>query len=149
MLMVLLTYHCISVYLCQQNQLNTNDKRVVLSTSQQIEYVLTLAEEKSFSKAAQKLYVTQPSLSQFIKNLEKELRVPIFDRSTSPIRLTPAGEAFVNAARKIKAIEDELNQQIADLTNLNTGDLRIGTSPFRASCLLPKSIAKFQELYRA
>ena len=116
-------------------------------TSQQIEYVLTLAEEKSFSKAAQKLYVTQPSLSQFIKNLEKELRVPIFDRSTSPIRLTPAGEAFVNAARKIKAIEDELNQQIADLTNLNTGDLRIGTSPFRASCLLPKSIAKFQELY--
>lgn len=116
-------------------------------TSQQIEYVLTLAEEKSFSKAAQKLYVTQPSLSQFIKNLENELHTQLFDRSTSPIRLTPAGEAFVNAARKIKAIEEELNQQIADLTNLKTGELRIGTSPFRASCLLPKSIAKFQELY--
>lgn len=116
-------------------------------TSQQIEYVLTLAEEKSFSKAAQKLYVTQPSLSQFIKNLENELHTQIFDRSTSPIRLTPSGEAFVQAARKIKAIEDELNQQLADLTNLKTGDLKIGTSPFRASCLLPKSIAKFHELY--
>jgi len=116
-------------------------------TTQQIEYVLTLAEEKSFSKAAQKLYVTQPSLSQFIKNLENELHVQIFDRSTSPIRLTPAGEAFVSAARKIKAIEDELYQQIADLTNLKTGELKIGTSPFRASCLLPKSIARFHELY--
>lgn len=116
-------------------------------TSQQIEYVLTLAEEKSFSKAAGRLYVTQPSLSQFIKNLENELHTQIFDRSTSPIRLTGAGEAFVSAARKIKAIEEELSQQIADLTNLKTGELRIGTSPFRASCLLPKSIAKFQELY--
>lgn len=116
-------------------------------TSQQIEYVLTLAEEKSFSRAAQRLYVTQPSLSQFIKNLENELHTQIFDRSTSPIRLTPAGEAFVSAARKIRAIEKELNQQIADLTNLKTGDLRIGTSPFRASCLLAKSIAKFHELY--
>lgn len=116
-------------------------------TTQQIEYVLTLAEEKSFSKAAQKLYVTQPSLSQFIKNLENELRVQLFDRSTNPIRLTPAGEAFVNAARKIKAIEEELHIKLADLTNLKTGELRIGTSPFRASCLLPKSIAKFHELY--
>lgn len=116
-------------------------------TSQQIEYVLILAEEKSFSKAAQRLYVTQPSLSQFIKNLEKELHTQIFDRSTSPIRLTQAGEAFIISARKIKAIEEELNQQIADLTNLKTGALRIGTSPFRASCLLSKSIAKFHELY--
>lgn len=116
-------------------------------TSQQIEYVLTLAEEKSFSKASQKLYVTQPSLSQFIKNLENELRTQLFDRSTSPIRLTPSGEAYIDAARKIKAIEKELNHQIADLSNLKTGDLRIGTSPFRASCLLPKSIVEFHKMY--
>lgn len=116
-------------------------------TSQQIVYVLTLAEEKSFSKAAQKLYVTQPSLSQFIKNLESELCIQLFDRSTSPIRLTPAGAAFVDAARRIQAIEEELNNHITDLSNLKTGDLRIGTSPFRASCLLPKSIAEFHKIY--
>jgi DNA-binding transcriptional LysR family regulator len=116
-------------------------------TSQQIAYVLTLAEEKSFSKAARKLYVTQPSLSQFIKNLESELCIQLFDRSTSPIRLTPAGVAFVEAARKIQSIEEELNNQITDLSNLKTGDLRIGTSPFRASCLLPKSIAEFHKIY--
>lgn len=116
-------------------------------TSQQIEYVLTLAEERSFSKASQRLYVTQPSLSQFIKNLENELCIQLFDRSTSPIRLTPAGIAFINAARRIQGIEEELNHQITDLSNLKTGDLRIGTSPFRASCLLPKSIAEFHKIY--
>ncbi len=116
-------------------------------TSQQIDYVLVLAEEKSFSKAAQRLYVTQPSLSQFIKNLENELCTQLFDRSTSPIRITPAGEAYIKAARKIKAIEEELTQQLADLTDMKTGVLKIGTSPFRASCLLPKSIAEFHKMY--
>ncbi len=116
-------------------------------TSQQIEYVLTLAEERSFSKAAQKLYVTQPSLSQFIKNLENELCTQLFDRSTSPIRITPSGEVYIEAVRRMKAIEEELSQQLADLSNLKTGDLRIGTSPFRASCLLPKSIAEFLKMY--
>lgn len=116
-------------------------------TSQQIEYVLILAEEKSFSKASQRLFVTQPSLSQFIKNLENELCTQLFDRSTSPIRLTPSGEAYVRAAKKIKSIEEELNNQIADLTNLQTGELYIGTSPFRASCLLPKSISAFHKKY--
>ena len=115
--------------------------------SQQIEYVLTLAEEKSFSKAAQRLFVTQPSLSQFVKNLENEMHAQLFDRSTSPIRITPAGMAFLEAARKIKVIEEGLGHQIADLTDLKTGDLRLGTSPFRASCLLPNSIAEFHKLY--
>jgi DNA-binding transcriptional LysR family regulator len=116
-------------------------------TSQQIEYLLILAEERSFSKASQRLYVTQPSLSQFVKNLENELHTQLFDRSTSPIRLTPSGDAYVKAAKKIKSIEEELNNQIADLTNLQSGQLNIGTSPFRASCLLPKSIAEFHKKY--
>ncbi len=120
---------------------------VIFMTSQQIEYVLTLAEEKSFSKAAIRLYVTQPSLSQFIKNLENELCTTLFDRRSSPIRLTAAGKVYIEAASKIRAIEQELHQQLTDLTNLKTGDLKIGTSPFRASCLLPKSIAEFYKLY--
>lgn len=115
--------------------------------SQQIDYVLILAEEKSFSKASQRLFVTQPSLSQFIKNLENELCTQLFDRSTSPIRLTPSGDAYVRAAKKIKAIEEELRNELADLTNLQTGELIIGTSPFRASCLLPKSIAAFHKKF--
>lgn len=116
-------------------------------TSQQIEYILVLAEELNFSKAAHRLFITQPSLSQFVRNLENDLHTLLFDRSSAPIRITPSGEAFVRAARKMKAIEEELSNQIADLTNLQSGVLKIGTSPFRASCLLPKSIAAFHKYY--
>ena len=111
--------------------------------SQQIEYVLTLAEQRSFSKAAQKLYVSQPSLSQYIINLEKQIGTSLFDRSTSPVRLTTAGEAFVETARQIKALEDNFTNRISDLENLRTGSVRIGASSFRSSCMLARSIAAF------
>lgn len=116
-------------------------------TSQQIEYVMTLAEEKSFSKAAQKLFVTQPSLSQYIMNIEKQLGTALFDRSTSPIKLTSAGEIYLRNAEKIKAIQDNMINQLADIENLKNGSLKIGASTFRASCMLARSVAEFSAKY--
>ena len=118
-------------------------------TSQQIEYVLTLAELRSFSKAAKKLYVTQPSLTQYISNLEKQLGLSLFDRSTSPIRLTAAGEVYIAAAQKMKDLEDDLTNELYDLMALKKGTLKIGTSSFRASYLLAKSITAFHAQYPA
>ncbi len=63
-------------------------------TTQQIQCIITLAEEGSFSKAAKKLFVTQPSISQLIKNMEMQLGAPLFDRSSYPIQLTPIGQAY-------------------------------------------------------
>ena len=63
------------------------------------EYVYAVYEEKSFSKAAQKLYITQPALSTAIKKVEKKIGTPIFDRSTSPIGLTP-GVKFISTRSK-------------------------------------------------
>jgi DNA-binding transcriptional LysR family regulator len=116
-------------------------------TPSQIEYMLVLAEERSYSKAAKRLFVTQPSLSQMISNLENQLNVQLFDRSTSPIRLTQAGEIFVEYAMKVKFEEKNMVKRLSDLQELKTGTLKIGTSPFRSSCLLSKSIAEFQKLY--
>ena len=116
-------------------------------TSQQIKYVLVLEEERNFSKAAKRLFVTQPSLSQFIKNLEDQLKTVLFDRSTSPLKLTPGGEAYVNAARKIQAVENELDNLLEDLSDLQIGELTIGTSPFRSSFLLSRCIAAFHLKY--
>ena len=65
------------------------------------EYVYAVYEEKSFSKAAQKLYITQPALSTAIKKVEKKIGTPIFDRSTSPIGLTPGGEVYIDAIEKL------------------------------------------------
>ena len=111
-------------------------------TTQQIQCIITLAEEGSFSKAAKKLFVTQPSISQLIKNMESQLGSPLFDRSSSPIQLTPIGQAYYDAAKKILSTERELENSISDINNLT-----IGTTPFRGSCMLPKSFAAFAKKF--
>ncbi len=114
-------------------------------TSQQIHYVIALSEERSFSKAAERLYISQPALSQFIKNVEKDVGMPLFDRGTNPIQLTPAGEIYLKMAKEVLMTERELARKIGDLSELTTGHFTIGTSSFRASSLLPKSIRAFRE----
>lgn len=116
-------------------------------TTQQIQCIITLAEEGSFSKAAKKLFVTQPSISQLIKNMEMQLGALLFDRSSSPIQLTPIGQAYYDAAKKILSTERELENRISDINNLKTGSLTIGTTPFRGSCMLPKSFAAFSKKF--
>ena len=115
--------------------------------TQQLTYVLAVAECQSISKAAEKLYVTQPSLSQYIHSIEKQLGIKLFDRSLNPIRLTDAGELYVEWAKKLLAMEESMNNAISDLMGLESGSLRIGASPFRARCLLARSIAAFHAEY--
>ena len=67
----------------------------------QLRYVITVAEEKSFSIAAKKLYITQPSLSQSISSLEQELNTSLFFRTTNIVELTYSGEEFVKMAQQI------------------------------------------------
>lgn len=112
-------------------------------TVQQIQYVLALAEERNFSKAAERLFISQPALSQFIKNVEKEVGMPLFDRGTNPMQLTPAGEIYIKTAKEILVLEKELERRVGDLSELKSGRFAIGTSAFRASCLLPKSLREF------
>ena len=73
-----------------------------------MQYVLTVLKEGSFTNAAKKLYVSQPSLSQIIKTAESNLGAPIFNRSTDPITLTPAGQLYVEAARQVTTISTNL-----------------------------------------
>ncbi|MCQ2416451.1 MAG: LysR family transcriptional regulator [Oscillospiraceae bacterium] len=116
-------------------------------TTQQLTYVIAVAECKSISKAAEKLYVTQPSLSQFIHSLEKQLNVKLFDRSVTPICLTEAGKLYVEWAKKLLAMEESMNNAISDLMGLEAGSVRIGASSFRVRCLLAQSIAAFHAKY--
>ena len=86
------------------------------------EYVYAVYEEKSFSKAAQKLYITQPALSTAIKKVEKKIGTPIFDRSTSPIGLTPGGEVYIDAIEKLFALEQNTLNQLNNLNGLLAGE---------------------------
>ena len=115
--------------------------------SRQMEYVLAVAEEHSFSKAAKRLVIAQPSLSQYIQNVEKELGTALFDRATNPLQLTPAGEVYVKTARSILDLELQMHQQLVDLENLKTGRLRVGISPYLSVYLMPQVFARFYQQF--
>ena len=113
--------------------------------TQQLEYILKIAEERSFSGAAEKLFITQPSLSQYVSKVEKQLGTLLFDRSTKPLSLTPSGEAYVASAKEILRMERELNEKIAEIENIEKGSLRIGAVEYHSSYLLPESVDAFHK----
>ncbi len=116
-------------------------------TTQQLKYVLTLAETKSFSIASKKLYITQPALSLYIMNLEEQLGVSLFDRSSSPIKLTSVGEEYIKIAQKILDLESELENKISDILELKQGLLSVGVTPIRGSYLIADSIFLYNQKY--
>ncbi|WP_033170258.1 LysR family transcriptional regulator [Selenomonas sp. ND2010] len=109
--------------------------------------VLQVAEDGTFSAAAKHLYVSQPSLSQCIKKIEGELGEALFDRSQTPLQLTPAGEIYVEKARQIQRLKQELVKGTADLSELRTGNLCIGSSRTRSSCYLTQPLIDFHRTY--
>lgn len=113
----------------------------------QIRYVLVLAREGSFSKAAEVLNISQPSLSQYIKKIEKELGMELFDRSGGNVRLTDAGTACIDVGRKILDLEHQLEGRISDLAAFKTGTVSIGISAHRSVALMPPVAAAFKEIY--
>lgn len=113
----------------------------------QLQYILQVAEERSFSKAAQKLYIAQPSLSQYVLKLEQKLGIQLFDRSSTPLRLTLAGELYVETAKRILDLKNQLSQQIDDVAELKKGRLTIGISPFRSAYILPSVLPAFQRSF--
>lgn len=115
--------------------------------TKQLSYVLTLAREGSFSKAAETLGITQPSLSQYIKKIEQETGLELFDRRSAELRITEAGQAYVETGRRILDLEHQLDNRLADLAAYRTGTILVGAAPYRAVSLLPAVTAAFQKRY--
>lgn len=111
------------------------------------EYVYEVYLEKSFSKAAQNLHISQPSLSARIKKIEESIGFPIFDRSTTPLQLTEVGNAYIEAAVEITHIEERLENYINKITTLKTGSLSIGASNLFAAYVIPPLVTHFKKKY--
>ena len=112
-----------------------------------IHYVLTVLREGSITGASKKLFVSQPALSQTIKQIEQDLGAPIFDRTTDPISLTYAGQKYVEAAQRILDIDNNLRAQISETKKEVHGRIRVGISVQRGLQLLPLVIPEFSRKY--
>lgn len=115
--------------------------------TKQLKYVLVLANEGSFSKAADVLNISQPSLSQYIKKLEKEVGLPLFDRTNGEVRLTDAGRIYIDAGKKILDLEHQMDMQFSDISAHRAGSLIIGAAPYRAAGMMPIIAKRFQEIH--
>lgn len=110
-------------------------------------YVYEVYKEKSFSKAAENLYISQPALSAMIKKIESKVGMPLFDRSTTPIQPTDCGKKYIKTAEKIMDLEDEFAYYIGNLYELKTGHLSVGGTYLFSSFIFPPIIARFREAY--
>ena len=110
-------------------------------------YVYEVYKERSFTKAAQNLYISQPSLSARIKKIEEIIGEPLFDRSTTPLQLTEVGKVYIEAAEEITQIEQRVENYINDLAGLKTGNLAVGASTLFAAYVVPSLITKFSQKF--
>lgn len=113
----------------------------------QLQYALQIAAEKNFSRAAEKLHIAQPSLSQQLSKLEKELGVLLFQRNTNSVELTHAGAAFMEKARSILDMVNQLAKEMEDISDLKKGKLVVGSLPITGSHILPRVLPLFQSRY--
>ncbi|MCI9156397.1 MAG: LysR family transcriptional regulator [Lawsonibacter sp.] len=111
------------------------------------EYFLAIVKEHSISKAAERLYLSQPYLSQYLAKLEGSLGVVLLDRSRSPLKLTPAGELFHAYLERQSFLDRQLVSDLRDLQDKKRPVLHIGVSPWRGSTLLPDVLPLFEGQY--
>lgn len=116
-------------------------------TITQLHYVLAIAEHKNFTKAAEKCFVTQPTLSTQIQKLEDELDVQIFDRTKKPIELTDVGRKIVQQAKNIVDESDRIQDIVDQQKGFIGGEFRIGIIPTIMPTLLPMFLKNFIKKY--
>jgi DNA-binding transcriptional LysR family regulator len=116
-------------------------------TLQQLRILKAIAMEKNFTKAAERLYLSQPSLSKQIKRLEKNLDILLINRENNKISLTENGEVFLQYSERILALCEESCRALIDLKNGERGNLTVGASQTIGIYLLPRVLALFAQNY--
>ena len=109
--------------------------------------ICTVYQEKSFSRAAQKLFISQPALSAMIRRIEEEIGTPLFDRSCKPVRMTEAGMEYIRAAEAIRHAEQAFSNYVDAENELVTGSLSLGSNQLMSTLVLPRYISAFIARY--
>lgn len=110
-------------------------------------YIKAIAEEGSISRAAERLFMAQSSLSEFLTQYEAELGARLFVRSSTGVRPTDAGRVFLETAGPMLLEYKRMQQQISDIQQLQAGTVELGASTFRGTYLLPPVLHVFSRRY--
>lgn len=114
-------------------------------SSKRLRYVETIAQEGNLTKAAKRLYMSQPALTIFLNKLENEMGVKLFDRTQNPIRLTFAGERYLSEMKKIVQIEKNLRKELKEIASNQRGRLTVGIGNARGDYWLPFIMTEFKK----
>lgn len=115
-------------------------------TTKELLYVKTVADEKNISKAAKKLFIAQPSLSQSIQRIEESVGTELFNRTSGGLTMTFAGERYYHMAVQVLKLYQDFEMEISDINNLKTGRIHLGTTNHLGTLVLPKVLPRFHEL---
>ena len=114
-------------------------------TIQQMESLVNLAEERSFSRAAQKMYLTQPSLTKHIKNLEEEIGERVAERRNTGVTLTPEGKILYECAKRMFRQIDDAGEKISRIRESESGSIYVAASSIPATYILPRVLKAFKD----
>ena len=115
-----------------------------MSDFKRYEYVIAVAECGGVSLAAQKLGIAQPTLSRYIKKIEEELGLELFDRKELPLRPTSAGKCYIEAGKKLLYTELQLKKRIGEIRDRKNAVVRVGISPSRSPYMMPAIVSQFK-----
>lgn len=116
-------------------------------TMQQLEALIHLVEERSFSRAAKRMHLTQPSLTKHIRNVEEALGAKVVNRSSRSLALTPEGKVLYDYARRIIRLRDEARERVLRLRETESGDILVAASTIPATYILPYAISGFRKKF--
>lgn len=115
-------------------------------TTKELLYVKTVADEKNISRAAKKLFIAQPSLSQSIQRIEESVGTELFNRTSGGLTLTFSGERYYHMAVQVLKLYQDFEMEISDINNLKTGRIHLGTTNHLGTLVLPKVLPRFHDL---
>lgn len=114
---------------------------------QDLNYILCIAKHKNLTKAAQELYISQPTLSKYLQKLEKELNGKLFGRSGNCYTPTYLGRRYMNYAQKMLELNHDWEKELSDITACHEGELNIAFPHMRSSCMIHKIVPEFHQKY--
>ena len=127
--------------------MHMTDQQLKNITFQQMEALIFLVEERSFSRAAKRMLLTQPALTKNIRNVEDCLGVKVVHRSSAGVSLTPEGKIFYDYAQRIMRLRKEAAEKILQLHENAGGDIYLAASTIPATYILPRALSDFKKEY--